>query len=283
MYSDILLTVDFDRTMTAPDSTIPPRNLEAIKHFIANGGAFTVNTGRSIPMCVENLIPAVPVNAPMLLYNGSAAYDTSTNTLTRFAPIDIDPTVIIPDLKARFPELNVEIQALDAHYLTEKNPGFEKYCESNHCRWGYTTPDAVPQPFIKISLYGEFRKPTVADMYNTTEEELALFERAIGYVEQTYGEKLDIFRACARIIDLHKKGVSKLHSARILQKELGKKILICVGDAENDITMLDGADYAFCPSDGIVADRYPNVCPCAQGAIADVIYQKIPEILQIKP
>ena len=60
----------------------------------------------------------------------------------------------------------------------------------------------------------------------------------------------------------------------------GKKILVCVGDADNDLTMLEGADYAFCPSDGIVADRFPNVCPCDDGAVADVIYEKIPEILK---
>lgn len=283
MYSDILMTVDFDRTLTAPDSTIPERNIEAIRHFIDNGGTFTVNTGRSIPMSVHNLIPYVPVNAPLLLYNGSAAYDTQTNTLTRFAPIDIAPTVLIPDLKTNFPELNIEIQALDAHYLTEKNPGFEKYSSHNNCAWGYTTPETVPQPFIKLSLYGEFRKDTVADMYNATAEDLALFDKAINYVKNKYGDKLEILRACARIVDFHAKGVSKLHSAQLLQNELGKKILICVGDAENDIAMLDGADYAFCPADGIVADRYPNVCNCAEGAIADVIYKKIPEILQNKP
>ena len=49
-FSDILLTVDYDRTLTAPDSTIPQRNLEAIRYFIDNGGIFTVNTGRSVPM-----------------------------------------------------------------------------------------------------------------------------------------------------------------------------------------------------------------------------------------
>ena len=27
IYSDVLLTVDFDRTLTAPDSSIPERNL----------------------------------------------------------------------------------------------------------------------------------------------------------------------------------------------------------------------------------------------------------------
>ena len=44
-----------------------------------------------------------------------------------------------------------------------------------------------------------------------------------------------------------------------------------------------GADYAFCPADGVVADRFPNVCPCGEGAVAQVIYEKIPEILGINP
>ena len=47
MYSDILLTVDFDRTLTDFESRIPQRNIEAIEYFIAHGGKFTVNTGRS--------------------------------------------------------------------------------------------------------------------------------------------------------------------------------------------------------------------------------------------
>ena len=278
IYTDVLLTVDYDRTLTAPDSTIPQRNLEAIRYFMDNGGTFTVNTGRSIPMSAAALIPNVPVNAPLLLYNGSAAYDVKTGKLTRYAPIAIDGDMLIRDLMTRFPMLNIEVQALHAHCLVRSNPRWEAYCENNGCKWAYITD--VPQPFIKLAINGEFRKNTVADMYNATDEELALFERAISYIEKTYGEQVDLFRACARIVDVHAKGVSKLNSARQLQQELGKKILVCVGDAENDTTMLDGADYAYCPADGIVADRYENVCPCADGAIADVIYEKIPALLQ---
>ena len=278
-FSDILLTVDYDRTLTAPDSTIPQRNLDAIRYFMDNGGTFTVNTGRSIPMASGVLIPSVPVNAPLLLYNGSAAYDKETGKLTRYAPIDIDPALLITDLRDRFPQLHVEIQALDAHYLTRPDAGFERYCDHNRCPWAYTTPEDVPQPFMKVAIYGQFRKETLAGMYEAEDWELELFDRLIQYVAATYGDKLEQFRACPRILDLHAKGVSKLKSARQLQQELGKKILVCVGDAQNDVNMLDGADYAFCPEDGLVADRYENVCECADGAIADVIYKKIPEIL----
>ena len=279
MFSDILLTVDFDRTLTAPDSTIPQRNLDAIVYFMENGGTFTLNTGRSLPMSAYNILGKVPVNAPLLLYNGSADYDTVTGQFTRTA---ILPTgrELMADLMEKFPELHVEEQAIDAHYLMAPDRGWEDYCDNNHCAWAYGQPDT---PFIKAALYGEFRENTVASMYDATPEELELFRQAIAYVEETYGDQVVVFRACARIADIHARGCSKINSARLLQKQLGKKILICVGDGENDLSMLEGADYAYCPADGIVADRFENVCECALGAVADVIYKKIPEILQIQP
>jgi hydroxymethylpyrimidine pyrophosphatase-like HAD family hydrolase len=280
LYTDVLLTVDFDRTLTAPDSTIPQRNLEAIRYFMDNGGTFTMNTGRSIPMSLRNILGIVPNNAPLLLYNGSADYDEKTGSFTRIAPLDLNPVELLPFLQERFPALNVEVQAMDAHYLMRKNTAWEEYCDHNGCPWGYAAPADIPGPFIKFSFYGEFRDPTVASMYQATEEELAQFDEMIAFMEENYGDKIEIFRACARIADIHAKGVSKLNAARLLQKRLQKKILVCVGDAENDLTMLEGADYAFCPSDGSVANQFPNVCPCAEGAVADVIYKKIPDILE---
>ena len=276
MFSDVLLTVDFDRTITAPDSTIPKRNLEAIEYFMANGGAFTLNTGRSVPMSAYNILGKVPVNVPLLLYNGSADYDTQTGKLTRWDPLPLGREVML-ELQNRFPWLNVEEQGLDAHYLMHKDAGWEAYCDNNHCAWSYETPDT---PFIKAAIYGQFRENTVAGMYKATEEELRQFDEMTDFMMTHYGDKIEIFRACARIADIHAKGVSKLNAARQLQKTLGKKILVCVGDAENDMAMLDGADYAYCPADGVVADRYENVCNCGEGAVADVIYKKIPEILQ---
>ena len=77
MFSDVLLTVDFDRTLTGPDSKIPQRNIEAIEYFMANGGKFTVNTGRSTATFWQYL-DTIPVNAPFLLYNGSATWENGS-------------------------------------------------------------------------------------------------------------------------------------------------------------------------------------------------------------
>ena len=282
MFSDVLLTVDFDRTLTATDSTIPQRNLDAIRYFMENGGSFTVNTGRSIPMFLDKL-HKVPTNAPLLLYNGSGDCAPGPTTLTRTALLDLDPAKVLPELQQRFPNLTVEVQGTRAHYTIQENPAWVRYCEHNHCAWGYAPADNLPDPFIKFAIYGQFRDETVASLYDTTPEEEAETLEMIAYLQERYGDKVDIFRACARITDVHAKGVSKGNAARDLKKQLGKKILVCVGDAENDLAMLQGADYAFCPADGVVAHLFPNVCPCDEGAVADVIYKKIPEILGICP
>ena len=282
LFSEILLSVDFDRTLTAPDSSIPQRNIEAIEYFMANGGAFTVNTGRSKPM-TNWFRDKITANAPLLLYNGSAAYDMTTGEWSQCRELEVDPETIINDLQGRFPDLTVELQGTYAHHIFRKNAGWEDYCENNLCPWEYADPAKLPCAFLKLALYGEFRENTVASMYDATEAELARFDEAVSYIEKTYGGQIDVFRACARIADLHAKGCSKLVSARELQKRLGKKILVCVGDGDNDLPMMEGADYAYCPCDAIIREKFENVCNCADGAVADVIYKKLPEILGIQP
>ena len=281
IYSDILLTVDYDRTLTTKDSTIPPRNLEAIRYFMANGGAFTVNTGRSLAM-TRVFRDIVPVNAPLLLYNGSAACDPRTGELSFCHEIQLDMWQTLEEVMALFQDLTVELQGVDAHYRFSENPGWDAFSDNNHCTRAFALPGEDLGPFLKFSLYGEFRDVTVADLYNGTPAERRRMDAAEQLLKERYGAYCEVFRAATRIIDVHAKGVSKIRSARELQQRLGRKILVCVGDADNDVPMLEGADYAFCPADGIVADRFENVCECGEGAVADVIYKKIPEILEKK-
>ena len=278
LFSDILLTVDYDRTLTAPDSTIPERNLEAIRYFIENGGAFTVNTGRSVPM-TKVFRDIVPVNAPLLLYNGSAAYDLTTGELDFCHPIDLDLWETVRKCEELFPDLTVEVQAVDAHYRFSENPPWDAFSERQNCAHGFAQPGDDLGDFLKFTLYGQFRSPVLSDMFTGTPEEIQRIDEAETILKSVFGEHCEVFRAAARIIDVHAKGVSKIRSARELQTRLGRKILVCVGDGHNDTPMLEGADYAFVPSDAALKDCFPNVGPCGEGAVADVIYREIPKIV----
>ena len=278
MFSDVLLTVDFDRTMTGPDSKIPQRNLEAVDFFMQHGGAFTINTGRSMSSFKKHL-GNVPVNAPVLMYNGSARW--KDGKLTDMKLLDMDLWETVGTIRETFPNMNLEIQGVDFHYLIDPEADYVAFYDA--LKWDYriSQPGDDLGPFMKFALAGAPRSGSVATLFDVNEEEDALFDAAQAKILELWGEKVEVYRAAPRIIDVHAKGVSKIAAARQLQKELGKKILVCAGDAENDIPMLEGADFAYCPADGVVANRFETVCKCADGAIADVIYKKIPEILGI--
>ena len=278
-FSDILLTVDYDRTLTAPDSTIPQRNLEAIRYFIGQGGAFTVNTGRSVPM-TRAFREIVPTNAPLLLYNGSAAYDTRANRLEFCHKIPLDLWETITACRELLPDLTVEVQGLDAHYSNPGNYPWEAFCRRQQCACRFAHPGEDLGTFLKFSVYGTFHDDTVNSLFQGTPEEIRRMDAAEAQLRETFGAYCEVFRAAARIIDIHAKGVSKARSARELQQRLGRKILVCAGDADNDLSMMLDADFAFAPADGHIADRFKTVCKCADGAVADVIYEKIPGILK---
>ncbi len=279
MFSDVLLTVDYDRTLTAPDSTIPERNLEAIRYFMDNGGAFTLNTGRSTTT-MRDLFDKIPVNAPFLLYNGSAAYEQGV--LTHCKEIDLDLWDTLDEVHTMFPDMNLEIQGAKLHYLYKTLPGYAQFYRG--IQWGFQEVNRGDDvgPFLKFSLFGRTWEDTVAQFYQGTQEDIDRMDQAEAWLNERFAGKVSVFRAAPRIIDIHAAGVSKGLSARALQQRMGRKILVCVGDSHNDLSMLDEADYAYTPADAVIAGPYETVCNCADGAVADVIYKKIPGILKIE-
>jgi len=278
-FSDVLLTVDFDRTFTGPDAKIPERNLEAVRWFMDQGGTFTINTGRSTDT-FRNYLHTLPVNAPLLMYNGSACYENGQLTNCRTIDLPLWDTVLA--VKEAFPELNVEIQAMDTHYLIEEKQAYFDLYKAMDWEWSMAKPGDDLGPFIKFAVFGNSDNGHLSGLFVRSPEE-ERFRQLHDFIMTRWGDKVDVFMAAPRILDVQAKGVSKGNAGRALQKRLGKKILVCVGDAENDIPMMDDADFAFCPADGVIADRYETVCECGKGAVADVIYKKIPEILQNQP
>ncbi len=276
-FDDFLITSDYDRTLTGPDRTIPQRNLEAIRYFTENGGAFTVNTGRS-GVTAREVMEKVPANVPFLVMNGSAMIQNGE--CLELHTIDLEPWPLLNQIAQYLPEIVTEVQDNCFHYL--QNPSQKKLEQYEAMGWTYkivSIGDDVG-PFAKFNVY-----PTEEALEagkkdpSHRQENIRLIDRAQAYLEAHFGDKLAIYRSGPNFLNVHAKGCSKIAAARRLQKMLGKKYLICIGDAGNDIPMLDGADFAFCPSDGAIADRYPNVCGSGDGAVADVIYEKIPEIL----
>lgn len=271
-FSDILLVSDFDRTLTAPDSSIPAANLEAIRRFMDRGGLFTVGTGRSVPM-YRPYRERIPTNAPLILFNGAAAYDYDSETLseTVWMPTGRE---LLAYLTERFPELWLEVQGVDAHYLIGENPAREAFYRAQGVPARTVTVAKAPERYHKLALFGQFSGKDVGQFFRGSPEEDAWFGQCQAQIMADW-PMLRADRAAMKIIDLQDSRASKGRAARALAQRLGRKTLVCVGDAMNDASMLREADLAFAPGDCAPAVKALGlcrlVCPCAEGSIAGVV------------
>ena len=84
-------------------------------------------------------------------------------------------------------------------------------------------------------------------------------------------------RSLPIMYEIPPEGTDKGLCARRLMKILGKKVLVCAGDAPNDLAMLQAADVCFVPrgsiliKDGQVPEGAVFTVPCEEGAIADAM------------
>lgn len=271
-FDGVLLFADYDRTLTDPYSRIPVENQRGIREFMEQGGRFAVATGRSLTMA-RAFLDKVPCNAPLILFNGAVAYDEAAEKIEFVHPIDLDPEAAVRLCQEKFPEELVEVQGLEAHYAFRPEPLWHAFGRANRAVYREISLSEIPAPFVKFTLYGPFRDDTVTQFFGASPEEMAEFDGIEAWLNGTFGDKCVVDRSCDRLIDLQAKGTSKGGAALELKERLGARTLVCVGDAWNDLSMLEAADLAFVPGDGQkeLLERFHGAAPCAQGAVADVI------------
>ena len=82
-FSQVLIASDYDNTLVyteealrsgLPAPTVSKANREALEYFMAQGGTFSIATGRALPSFAK-VWPDVPMNGPTVLFNGAAIYD----------------------------------------------------------------------------------------------------------------------------------------------------------------------------------------------------------------
>ena len=119
-FDGVLLVSDFDDTLYDSHCQVPRRNLEALDRFLAQGGRFTVATGRA-HRTFAPYVHLAPVNAPVVLSNGSAIYDFQKDEflvqtyLSPSAPQDLDGVM------EAFPQLGMEAYHGEDIYVFRPN------------------------------------------------------------------------------------------------------------------------------------------------------------------
>lgn len=271
-FSDYILVSDFDQTMTDYESRIPQANLDAIRYFMAEGGIFTLATGRSLPMS-RYRFRDVPVNAPLIVCNGAACFDPVTEEVLFCHPLPENCMELMQHYERTFPHLRLEIHCLDKHYIFHHDAGRDAYLEQQQAAYAYVPWEEVPHPQVKFCIYSPR-----TDIFSITadSDDGKFFAWLEEDANRRGGGSIIALNSLPGLVEVQVANTSKGLAARELAQRLGRKILVCAGDAINDLSMLEEADLAFVSADCDSRVRglgFREAAACAEGTIADVIRQ----------
>ena len=271
-FNGLLLVSDFDNTLVYTEEALqkcvdmPPvsdENRAAIEYFMANGGIFSVATGRAKP-AFETVVDGISMNAPTVLFNGAAIYDFSRKKylVTAFLPDTV--RAHITQVVTAMPRVAVElyhddntIHALNANDVTRRHmhithaPSIE-----------VDTMDAVPSPISKA-------------LFSTEEQHL---NDLLDYLRaQPWYHDYEVVPSAVTLVELTAKGANKGGMVRRLAELLGirQENVACVGDHANDISMLNWAGMAFAPANALpqvlALPQVYKLPDCRDNAIAALI------------
>lgn len=218
-FSGYLLCSDFDGTITTDGKNITPENLEAVRYFTSEGGRFTMATGR-FP---DHFTPVddFGINAPVIALGGSVIADISDGVKI------ISERVIDPEI----------IRKLVAAF--ESIPGVERLIvHSNSDSVTFTPGDSDTGEKLATALSRPVCKFIVMEEPRI---ELPLRE----YMERNFPSLTLEMSWCAGL-EGFSKGVCKGSAVKLLRETLGGiHTVVCVGDYENDISMIKYADIGY--------------------------------------
>ena len=276
IFSDYLLVSDFDLTITDQEDRVPPANLQAVADFVAQGGAFTVATGRSVPMALSRLRD-FPLTAPLITFNGAVCSEPTTGECLWSEPLPADYVDLFRPYQSQDGPYCLELQALEGHYVFHHDDHREQYLLRHQVPVLRAPWDQVPGPVYKLSLYTPGKR-LFATAYGS--ETALYFERLAREFRTLGGGRYDAINSRPGIVEVQSAACSKGKSARRLASLLGRRVLVCVGDSMNDLSMLEEADLGFCTGDCDPSLPRPGLrqtVPCGEGALAGVIEQLMAE------
>lgn len=251
-FDGVLLCSDFDNTLIYTEAALlgggelPPlshENRQAIEYFMAEGGIFSVATGRALPSFAP-IVPMLPMNGPSILFNGAAIYDFKTERYlaTAFLPDDIREK--LAPVEEAFPGLTCEIyhDTCDIHILHPNELTFNHMRLTESSATELKSIRQVPSPISKV-LFEELG-----------ERSEALEEYIRG---QSWAGEFEIVRTGKFFLEITAKGATKGHMVRVLAERLNirRENVCCIGDFYNDIPMLRFAGRAFAPGNAVDSVR----------------------------
>lgn len=227
-----LLVSDMDGTLLNSKHAISKENIEAIKRFVAQGGLFTLATGR-IDSSVRPYLENLPVNAPAILYNGAMIYDCKRHHIIWEQFLPDDAKRIVWPILDEFTETGIEVydSAGDVHVFADN---------------ALTDYHMLRENLHPKRLGVEFPLKTLAwrkILFAWDQKYMPLLQRFLNRLIRQQGWSIRTMRTEANFLEIVPRDVNKGVALAQVSKSLGveRSNVIAVGDNLNDLEMLQMA------------------------------------------
>ena len=247
-FDGVLIASDYDNTISFTEGALlagmppPPvsaKNREALEYFMAEGGTFSVATGRAKPS-FDGLRHGIPMNGPTILFNGAAIYDYAAQEYlhTAFLPESIRDHVT--EVQDTLGPLAFKVYH-DNNSIFSVNPND---ITARHHHLSHRPPVVLssvyeaPSPILKIAF----------------EEPLDVQEKILAFIAQRpWRSEYEVVSSTDVLLEVTVHGADKGGMVRRLAQLLGveQRHVYTMGDHANDIPMLTFAHQAFCPENAI--------------------------------
>lgn len=260
-FSDIVIVSDMDGTLLDSSKKISPENLKAIEKFKNMGGHFTVATGRTIQTFAQ-YADILKIDMPVILYNGSMIYDYKENKILYQTHMPLKTKEIVLEIMKNVENLGGEVLKSDSAYVF-KNNEYEKL-HTKICGVDVKFSDLEnisPENWLKV-LFASAPENI---------QKLVDFIAEKGYNEVSFVKSSDIF---CEVLELSSTKGSALKIYRNFDGMKNMKF-ISIGDYNNDIEMIQEADFGAVPSNAQpeVKDSADIILEssCDENAVAELI------------
>lgn len=255
VFDGVLIASDWDGTLCIGKS-IPDRNIEAIRYFQENGGAFTVCSGRYYPY-IEAFSDKIKPNTYLISLNGAYVIHPVTRHVLHEG--------VISDSVFSFVD---EISKTDGLFF-----GMTIYLSG--CESGLSlTRDEYIERRAELLGNGVYKVIFVTDT-----PEKATYIRDT--VNESGSDELVSVRSWHTGVEIIGKSNTKGCALRKVAEAIGARLVVTVGDYENDISMIETADIGYAvenATDSLKAAADRSTVNVSEGAIAAVIYELEREI-----
>ena len=258
-FDGLLLVSDFDDTLYDYSCRVPPRNLRAIERFIGAGGRFTVATGRA-HRTFAPYAHLAPINAPVVLSNGSAIYDFQQERFLVQTLLSAQAPRDFAALAHAMPSLGFEVYHGEDIYVFRPNSITDSHMKKVGTDYQVLPLEDMPLPWSKAIVQQEYRVLLQARAW--------LQQRCPGRYEAIFSNRY--------YLEITDSGCNKGGmTARLAQLlHIDPRGVYCVGDNQNDIPMLALSAIPFAPANCAqeVKDWGARVmCHCDEGVIGDIV------------